>query len=126
MRPESRAAYGSTCEQSCERPGRWASGGGSVHWDNVRHDRFARESPWRVPGRDRSRLDVPLGRMRAEVEDMSYPSRVSVPPTRRRRWKKVLVFAVAATALGVAGAAYLLRDPLPHFQARRSALASVT
>ena len=38
---------------------------------------------------------------------MSYPSRASVPPTRRRRWKKVLVFAVAATALGVAGAAYL-------------------
>jgi dienelactone hydrolase len=57
---------------------------------------------------------------------MSYPSRTSVRPTRRRRWKKVLVFAVAATSLGFAGVAYLLRDPLPHFQARRSALASVT
>ena len=57
---------------------------------------------------------------------MSYPSRASVPPTRPRRWKKALVFVLVAALLGVAGVAYLLRDPLPHFQARRSVLASVT
>ena len=42
------------------------------------------------------------------------------------RYKKLAVALVVIFLLASAGAAYLLRDPIPHFLARRSSLASVT
>jgi dienelactone hydrolase len=44
----------------------------------------------------------------------------------RRRRKAALLIVAMTALLFVSCAAYLLRDPLPHFLARRSALASVT
>lgn len=45
------------------------------------------------------------------------------PPRRRRR--RLLLSAGAAAVLFAAFVAHLLRDPMPHFQARRSTLASI-
>jgi dienelactone hydrolase len=44
---------------------------------------------------------------------------------RSRRVRRALVAIVAIVLFAAAGAAYLLRDPLPHFLARRSTLATV-
>jgi len=44
--------------------------------------------------------------------------------TRRRRIRNALIAALGVSIASCAGAAYLLRDPLPHFHERRSTLAS--
>ena len=55
---------------------------------------------------------------------MQHTSKSPRPPAKRRR-RKVIALIGAAMALLLAGtAANLLRDPLPHFLARRSALQS--
>jgi hypothetical protein len=50
---------------------------------------------------------------------------VTGKPPRSRRWRRLLIGVGVLTVAALGGAAYLLRDPMPHFRARRGTLASV-